>query len=49
MQDFLGLDEDIRLNSTTFTWPKRMGPIFEVSQMRLDSQRGKAETELKRR
>ncbi|XP_065826535.1 dynein axonemal heavy chain 3-like isoform X2 [Oscarella lobularis] len=42
-------DEDIRLNSTTFTWPKRMGPIFEVSQMRLDSQRGKAETELKRR
>ena len=41
-------EEDISLNNQTFTWPGKMGPIFEVSQQRLVSRREKAEDEVKK-
>eukprot|EP00117_Sycon_ciliatum_P023820 scpid1450/ scgid20157/ Dynein heavy chain 3, axonemal; Axonemal beta dynein heavy chain 3; Ciliary dynein heavy chain 3 len=40
-------EEDIRLNSTTFTWPSRMPAIFSTAQSRLDERRRRKEDELK--
>ncbi|XP_062507706.1 dynein axonemal heavy chain 3-like [Corticium candelabrum] len=36
-------DEDLKMNSITFTWPERIGPVFEVSSKRIATRREEAE------
>lgn len=42
-------EDDIRLNNLTFNWPRRMEPIFEVSQQRLTLKREKVEEKAKQK
>ena len=43
------VEEDIKLNSQTMTWPSKMEPIFEVGQKKLATRREAAENQLKKR
>jgi dynein heavy chain len=42
-------EEDIKLNGVTFTWPERIGPIFELSKKRLAQKKTKAQEDVKTR
>lgn len=41
--------EDLKLNTTTWQWPNRLQPMFEVTQRRIDEHRSAAEDALKTR
>ncbi|KAI8893820.1 dynein heavy chain and region D6 of dynein motor-domain-containing protein [Globomyces pollinis-pini] len=40
-------EDDIKLNGTTFTWPTRIMPIFELSKKRMLQKKTKAQEDLK--
>ena len=40
------LDDDVKLNSMTFRWPEKMGPIFELGETRIAGRRDEVEKTL---
>jgi dynein heavy chain len=39
-------DDDVKLNSMTFRWPEKMGPIFELGETRIAGRRDEVERTL---